>query len=67
MPFAAPWMGLEIIILSEISQTEKDKYHKIALICRILKDDMNELIYKTEIGSDFKDNLMIIRGEMWGK
>ena len=26
MPFAATWMGLEIIILSEISQTEKDKY-----------------------------------------
>ena len=27
---------------------------------------MNELIYKTESGSDFKDNLMIIKGEMWG-
>ena len=25
MPFAATWMGLEIIILSEISQNEKDK------------------------------------------
>ena len=23
----ATWMGLEIIILSEVSQTEKDKYH----------------------------------------
>ena len=27
MPFAATWMDLEIIILSEISQTEKDKCH----------------------------------------
>ena len=27
MPFAATWMNLEIIILSEVSQTEKDKYH----------------------------------------
>ena len=27
--FAATWMDLEIIILSEVSQTEKDKYHKI--------------------------------------
>ena len=26
MPFAATWMDLEMIILSEISQTEKDKY-----------------------------------------
>ena len=37
MPFAAMWMDLEIIILSEVSQTQKDKYHKISLICGILK------------------------------
>ena len=30
----ATWMDLEIIILSEVSQTEKDKYH-ISLICGI--------------------------------
>ena len=35
MLFAATWMDLEIIILSEVSQTEKDKYHMISLICRI--------------------------------
>ena len=35
MPFAATWMDLEIIILSEVSQTEKDKYHMILLICGI--------------------------------
>ena len=27
MPFAATWVDLEIIILSEVSQKEKDKYH----------------------------------------
>ena len=27
MPFAAKWMDLEIIILSEVSQKEKGKYH----------------------------------------
>ena len=27
MPFVATWMDLEMLILSEISQTEKDKYH----------------------------------------
>ena len=35
MPFAATWMDLEIIILSEVSQTEKDKYHMISVICGI--------------------------------
>ena len=35
MPLAATWMDLEIIILSEVSQTEKDKYHVISLICGI--------------------------------
>ena len=34
MPFTATWMDLEIIILSEISETEKDKY-MISLICGI--------------------------------
>ena len=35
MSFAATWMDLEIIILSEVNQTEKDKYHMIPLICGI--------------------------------
>ena len=34
-PFAATWMDLEIIILSEVSQTEQDKYYMISLICGI--------------------------------
>ena len=34
MPFAATWMDLEIIILSEV-KSEKDKYHMIPLICGI--------------------------------
>ena len=35
MPFPATWMDLEIIILSKVSQTEKDKYHLISLTCGI--------------------------------
>ena len=27
MPFAATWMGLEIILPNEVSQKEKDKHH----------------------------------------
>ena len=33
MPFAATWMQLEILILSEVSKKKKDKHHMIALIC----------------------------------
>ena len=35
MPLSAPWMQLEILILSEVSQKEKDKYHMRSLICGI--------------------------------
>ena len=35
IPFAATWMDLEMIILSEVSQTEKDRYPMISLICGI--------------------------------
>ena len=35
MPFAATWMQPEIMILSEVSQKEKDKYHMTSLICGI--------------------------------
>ena len=41
MPFAATWMQLEIIILSEVSQKEKDKYHMISLIYGI--QDMTQM------------------------
>ena len=52
-PFAATWMGLQIIILSEVTQTEKDKYHEISVICGISKKKKytNELIYKREVDS----------------
>ena len=33
MPLAATQMNLEIIILSEVSKIEEDKYHMISLIC----------------------------------
>ena len=35
MKFAATYTDLEGIMLSEISQTEKDKYYMISLICGI--------------------------------
>ena len=38
MSFSTIWMHLEIVILSEESQTARDKYHMISLICGILKE-----------------------------
>ena len=35
MPFAVTRMGLESVILSEISQTEKEKYRMMSHICGI--------------------------------
>ena len=35
LPFPTIWMVLEDITLSEMSQTEKEKYHMISLICGI--------------------------------
>ena len=32
MPFAATWMNLEIIILSKVCQTEKDRSHEMILL-----------------------------------
>ena len=35
LPFATTWVDLKSIILSEISQIEKEKYFMISLICEI--------------------------------
>ena len=61
MPFAAIWMDLEIIILSE-----RQKSYGITYIWN-LKYDTNELIYKSEIDSQTqKTNLWVPKGKVWG-
>ena len=35
LPIATMWMEPEGIMLSEISQSEKDKYHMTSIICEI--------------------------------
>ena len=66
MLFAATWMQIESIILSEVSQKEKDKYHMISLICGILKNNTDQLIYKT--GTDLKaeNKLRVNKGKRGG-
>ena len=54
-------MELEIVVLSEVNQTHKDKYHMISLIYRIQKKKASdELIYKTEV-----ENKLDYQG-IWG-
>ena len=37
MPFATTWMDIEIVILSEVSQTEREKYCMTSHTCGIKK------------------------------
>ena len=41
LPFATTWMELEGIMLSEISQAEKDKYHMISLLNKTKQNKQN--------------------------
>ena len=53
-------MNLETIIPSEVSQTEKDKYHDITYMWSLKK----ELICKTEIDSQTQNrNLSLPKGK----
>ena len=56
MPFAATWMELESLILSEVSQKDKDKYHVVSYMIfqtymQRLKYGTEESIYRTETDS----------------
>ena len=35
MPFAATWMDMEIVTLSELRKKEEDEYHMISHTCGI--------------------------------
>ena len=60
MPFAATRMDPEIVLLSEVSQSEKVKYD-ITYIRNLKKKGTNELIYKTETNSQTqKKNLWLL-------
>ena len=50
VPFAATWMDLEIIIITEVGHSEEDKCH-IPLMWNT-KNDINGLMYKTERDSE---------------
>ena len=57
LSFVATWMDLELIILSEGSQTEEEKYQISYDITNMQdqKNDRNEYIYETETDSQIKN------------
>ena len=68
MSFAATWMDLEIIILSEVSQKEKDKYHMISLICGIWKKRYKwTYLQNRNRPKDTGNKLMVTKGEGCGE
>ena len=59
MSFEAIWMELETLILSEVSQKEKDKYHMISHMWNP-KYSTNKPIYKSETDSQtYSTNLWL--------
>ena len=47
MPFSATWVELEILLLNEINQKEKDKYHTISHIWNLIYST-NESFHRKE-------------------
>ena len=47
MLFAATWRDVESVILSEVSQTGKEKYDMTSLIWNLKRNDTTKLTYKT--------------------
>ena len=54
-------MDLEIIIRSEVSQIEKDKYHMISFIYGIQKNDINLFTERDRL-TDIENKLMVTKG-----
>ena len=64
MPFAATWMDPESVILSEVSQMEKEKYLMIAL-WNLKRNATNELTKQRLI--DLEDKLTVAGEKECGK
>ena len=47
-PLPATWMDLEIVMLSEVRQTEKQKHYMTHYMQNLKRHETNELIYKKE-------------------
>ena len=55
IPFAATWMDLESVILSEVSQMKN-------IVLNLKRNDTNEFIYKQK-DRDLENKLMVAEGK----
>ena len=62
MPFAATWLEIETLILSEVSQKEKDKCHMISLISGIYCKAQMNLSTEKKI-TDLENRLAVAKEE----
>ena len=65
MPFAATWMDLEIVMLSEVHQTEKDKYD-ITYMWILRKWYTWTYLQNRNRVTDVENKLMVTKGERGG-
>ena len=67
MPFAATWMDLEIIILSEVSQTENITRYCLYVESKKKKKDTDKLIHKNRNRpTDTENKLTVAKRKGWG-
>ena len=64
--FSAMWMDLEIVILNEVSQTEKDKCYDTTYTSN-LKTGTNRLIYKQKQIHRYRNQTQRYHGGRWGE
>ena len=67
MPFAATWMDYEIVILSEVSHTEKEKYHMASFVSGIYKEMIQMNLQNRKRLPNLQNKLMDARGKDGGR
>ena len=63
MPFGATWMDLERVVLSEVNQTEKEKYPVAPLICGSQKEMLQIKLLTKEKETHRLRRFMVARGQ----
>ena len=67
MPFVTTWTDIEIIIVSEASQTEKNKYHTISLIPKSKKKWYKwTYLHNRNRLTNLENKLVVTRKKGWG-